>query len=83
VIPADPDLWQRPPFGGDIVDGFLWGRGSLDMKIGIAMMLHSVTRAKVDGLTPAGDIVLAFVCDEEVGGHNGARFLVEEHPEQF
>jgi len=83
VVPADPGLWQQPPFSGDIVDGFLWGRGSLDMKSGLAMMLHAVMRAKADGLTPAGDIVLAFVSDEEAGGHYGARFLVEEHPEQF
>ena len=83
VVPADPALWKQPPFGGDIVDGFLWGRGSLDMKSGIAMMLYAVIRAKADGITPAGEIVLAFVCDEEAGGHQGARFLVEEHPDQF
>ena len=53
------------------------------MKSGIAMMLYALTRARTEGLTPAGDIVLALVCDEESGGDNGARFLVEEHPEQF
>jgi acetylornithine deacetylase/succinyl-diaminopimelate desuccinylase-like protein len=83
VVPADPSRWQQPPFGGDIVDGMLWGRGSLDMKGGIAMMLHAVMRAKSDGMTPAGDVVLALVCDEESGGDHGARYLVEEHPELF
>ena len=83
VVPADPDQWQQPPFGGVLVDGYLWGRGSLDMKSGIAMMLYALVRAKADGLTPAGDIVLALVCDEEAGGDYGARYLVESHREQF
>ncbi|MEE8465288.1 MAG: M20/M25/M40 family metallo-hydrolase, partial [Dehalococcoidia bacterium] len=83
VVPADPADWQHPPFGGDLVDGFIWGRGSLDMKSGIAMMLYALIRAKADGMTPAGDIVLAVVCDEEAGGDHGARYLVENHPEQF
>ena len=83
VVPADASSWRQPPFGGDIVDGILWGRGSLDMKGGIAMMLYAIMRAKADGMTPAGDIVLALVCDEESGGDHGARYLVEEHPELF
>lgn len=83
VVPADRALWQQSPFAGELVDGYLWGRGSLDMKGGIAMMLHAMLRAKADGLTPAGDIVLALVCDEESGGDHGARFLVEEHADQF
>ena len=83
VVPADASSWRQPPFGGDIVDGVLWGRGSLDMKGGIAMMLYAIMRAKADGMTPAGDIVLALVCDEESGGDHGARYLVEEHPELF
>ncbi len=83
VVPADPAHWQRPPFSGDLVDGYLWGRGSLDMKSGVAMMLHAILRAKADGMTPAGDIVLALVCDEEAGGDQGARYLVEHHREQF
>lgn len=53
------------------------------MKSGIAMMLYAMIRAKADGMTPAGDIVLALVCDEEAGGDLGARYLVENHPEQF
>ena len=83
VVPADPAHWQRPPFSGDLVDGYLWGRGSLDMKSGIAMMLYAILRAKTDGMTPAGDIVLAVVCDEEAGGDQGARYLIENHREQF
>lgn len=83
VVPADPAHWQQPPFSGNVVDGYLWGRGSLDMKSGIAMMISALVRARADGMTPAGDIVLALVCDEEAGGDQGARYLVENHREQF
>ena len=83
VVPADPAQWQLPPFCRDLVDGYFWGRGSLDMKSGIAMMLYALVRAKADAMTPAGDIALALVCDEEAGGGHGARYLVENHPEQF
>jgi len=73
VVPADPERWQHPPFGGDLVDGFLWEWGSLDMKSDIAMMLHAILRAKTDGTTSTGDIVLALVSDEESGGDQGGR----------
>jgi hypothetical protein len=56
------------------------GRGALDMKGAIAMMLASLLRLKREGRTPDGDIVLAVVCDEEKGGTHGARHLVERHP---
>ena len=73
VVPSNPERWQHPPFGGDLVDGFLWGWGSLGMKSGIAMMLHAILRAKTDGMTSAGDVVLALVSDEESGGDQGGR----------
>ena len=57
VVPADPAQWQQTPFGGEIVDGYLWGRGSLDMKSGIAMMLSALVRTKTGGITPAGEII--------------------------
>jgi len=83
VVPAGPAVWQQPPFSGNLVDGYIWGRGSLDMKGGIAMMVSAMLRAKSEGMTPTGDIVLALVSDEESGGNQGARYLVEQHPEQF
>lgn len=83
VVPADPAQWQQAPFDGELVDGYLWGRGSLDMKSGIAMMVTALIRTKTEGITPAGEIILALVCDEEAGGDQGVRFLVENHPEQF
>ena len=83
VVPASQERWQHPPFGGYLVDGFLWGLGSLDMKSGIAMMPQAILRGKTDGMTPGGDIVLATVSDEESGGDQVARYLVEDRQELF
>jgi acetylornithine deacetylase/succinyl-diaminopimelate desuccinylase-like protein len=83
VVPADPAGWTHPPFDATVADGFVWGRGALDMKSGLAMMVTAVVRAVAAGATPPGDVVLAVVADEEAGGDHGARFLVEKHPELF
>jgi acetylornithine deacetylase/succinyl-diaminopimelate desuccinylase-like protein len=83
VVTTKNQQWDHPPFDGDLIDGFVWGRGALDMKGGIAMMLSAFLRAKADKLELPGDVVLAIVSDEEAGGELGARFLVEECAEQF
>lgn len=83
VVTTESQLWRHPPFEGKLVDGFVWGRGALDMKGGVAMMLAAFLRAKAEGVKLPGDVVLAIVSDEEAGGDEGARFLVEEHPELF
>ena len=83
VVTTAHQAWTHPPFGGDEAGGYLWGRGAVDMKGGIAMMLAALLRARAEGLAPAGDIVLAVVSDEEAGGDFGARYLVENHPGQF
>jgi acetylornithine deacetylase/succinyl-diaminopimelate desuccinylase-like protein len=83
VVTTANQQWTRPPVEGKLVDGYIWGRGALDMKSGIAMMLSAVTRAKTENLIPAGDIVLAILCDEEAGGDYGAKYLVENHSDQF
>ena len=83
VVTTANQRWAQPPFEGRVVDGYVWGRGALDMKGGIAMMLAAFLRAKAEGLTPAGDIVLAVLSDEEDGGDYGARYLVEEHAARF
>ena len=75
--------WTHPPFEGKVLDGWIWGRGALDMKSGISMMLSAMLRAKAEGLTPAGDIVLAILSDEEAFGNYGAKFLVENHADCF
>jgi acetylornithine deacetylase/succinyl-diaminopimelate desuccinylase-like protein len=83
VVTTENQQWQHPPFEGKLVDGYVWGRGALDMKGGIAMMLAAFLRAKVENLKPAGDIVLAILSDEEAFGDFGAAFLVENHAEEF
>lgn len=82
VVPAGEDGWTHPPFAGELQGGWVWGRGALDMKGGVAMMLWAVLRL-ARGAPPAGDVLLALLGDEEAGGGMGARFLVEEHPGRF
>ena len=83
VVATANQNWTHPPFEGKLVDGYVWGRGALDMKGGVAMMLAAFLRAKAEGITPAGDLVLAIVSDEEAGGDYGANYLVESHADQF
>ncbi len=83
VVTTAGQVWQHPPFEGRLVDGFVWGRGALDMKGGVAMLLSAFLRARAEGLRPAGDIVLAILSDEEANGDDGARFLVERHAGLF
>ena len=83
VVTTEDQPWQHPPFEGNLIDGYVWGRGALDMKGGVAMMVAAFLRANAEGLRPPGDIILTIVSDEEVGGDFGAKFLVDEHPELF
>ena len=83
VVTTVGQKWTHPPFEGKIVDDMIWGRGALDMKGGIAMMVSALLRAHEAGEKPPGDIILAIVSDEEVDGSHGARFLTENHAELF
>jgi acetylornithine deacetylase/succinyl-diaminopimelate desuccinylase-like protein len=81
VVPADAADWTHPPFGAEIHDGVLYGRGAVDMK-GYAAVLVAVARDYVRrGVVPDRDLVLAFFADEEAGGVDGARWVVAQHPE--
>lgn len=83
VVPVDADDWTHPPFGAEIHDGLLYGRGAVDMK-DFAGMLLAVARAfRRDGIVPRRDLIFAFFADEEAGGVWGARWLVENRPELF
>lgn len=83
VVTTEGQAWSRAPFAGDIVDGYLWGRGTLDMKSGIAMMIAALLRTQSAGKSPAGDVILCVLSDEENGSDVGARYLVGHHAEQF
>lgn len=83
VVTTENQDWKYPPFSGEIADDFIWGRGALDMKGGVAMMLSAFMRAKVNQLDLPGDVILCIVSDEEAGGEYGAAFMVNEHAELF
>lgn len=73
VVPVlSPDRWAQAPFGGDIADGFVWGRGALDDKAALIAMLEAVERLDATGFTPVRDIYFSFGHDEEVGGTGAA-----------
>ncbi|GAA3211891.1 M20/M25/M40 family metallo-hydrolase [Dactylosporangium siamense] len=83
VVPADASEWSVDPFGGEIKDGYLWGRGAVDMKDFDAMVLALVRQMRREGRKPPRDVVLAFVADEEAGSTYGAQYLVEKHAHHF
>ena len=79
VVPADAAEWSVDPFSGELRDGYLWGRGAIDMKDFDAMALAVVRDWRRRGVTPPRDLVLCFTADEEAGGAYGAHFLVDKH----
>ena len=83
VVPARAQDWRQDPFGGEIADDCVWGRGAIDMKDMDAMVLAVVRQRLREGRKPARDVVLAFTADEEAGGNWGAGFLVEQHADLF
>ena len=83
VVTTESQEWQHPPFEGRLADGYVWGRGALDMKGSVAMMLAAMLRARAETMMPSGDVVLAILSDEEAGGDYGARHLVENHADLF
>ncbi|ODU27647.1 MAG: hypothetical protein ABS80_03230 [Pseudonocardia sp. SCN 72-51] len=74
VVPADPGEWSVHPFSGAVQDGYVWGRGAVDMKDMVAMTIAVARRFKREG---------AFVADEEAGGKYGAQWLIENRPDLF
>ncbi len=83
TVLADASEWTRDPWSGDVVDGCVWGRGSLDMKSQVAAEVAAVARLAREGWRPArGQLLVVAVADEETGGELGAKWLCETHPEK-
>jgi len=83
VVPARAEDWQVDPFAAEVVDGYLFGRGAVDMKDFDGMLLSVVRARQRAGAIPDRPITLVFTADEEAGGLKGAHWLVETHPELF
>ncbi|WP_031167549.1 M20/M25/M40 family metallo-hydrolase [Streptosporangium roseum] len=83
VVPANAADWTVDPFAGEIRDGYIWGRGAVDMKDMDAMMLAVLRQMATEGRKPRRDVVFAWVADEEAGGEYGAKYLTAKHPELF
>ncbi|GAA3543981.1 M20/M25/M40 family metallo-hydrolase [Nocardioides daeguensis] len=83
VVPAAAEDWTVHPFSGEVQDGYVWGRGAVDMKDFDAMLLSVVRARQRAGRAPEREVVLCFTADEEAGGHDGAQLLVENHAEWF
>jgi len=79
VVPVERDKWERDPFGGEVVDGVIWGRGTIDTKELTAMQLMVLLLLQRQGFTPKRDIIMAATADEEAGGKAGVGWLVENH----
>lgn len=83
VVPAAAEDWQVDPFSGEVQDGYVWGRGAVDMKDFDAMLLSVVRARQRSGRVPERPITLCFTADEEAGGHKGAQVIVEQHAEEI
>lgn len=84
VVEADASKWRHDPFGGEIHDGYVWGRGAIDMKHMAAMSARVMELlARRDGPKLARDVVFAAVADEENGCNKGAYYLVDEHADEI
>ena len=83
VVPAEAADWSVHPFSGAVSDGYVWGRGAVDMKDMCGMMLAVARHFKRAGVVPPRDLVFAFIADEEHGGNYGAQWLVANRPDLF
>jgi acetylornithine deacetylase/succinyl-diaminopimelate desuccinylase-like protein len=83
VVPADASEWSVHPFSGEVTDGYLWGRGAIDMKHMVATSVALARQFRRDGTTPPRDLIFAYMADEEAGGFFGSKWLVDNRPELF
>jgi acetylornithine deacetylase/succinyl-diaminopimelate desuccinylase-like protein len=83
VVPAKSSDWQVDPFGAEVRDGCVWGRGAIDMKNMDAMILTNIRHLARSGIKPPRDLVCCFFADEEAGGVLGSHWVVDNHPQVF
>ncbi|MFC3965439.1 M20/M25/M40 family metallo-hydrolase [Nocardia jiangsuensis] len=83
VVPAEAADWSVHPFSGAVRDGYVWGRGAVDMKDMVGMSLALARQFRREGTVPPRDIVFAFLADEENGGKWGSQWLVKHRPDLF
>ncbi|MDJ0362139.1 M20/M25/M40 family metallo-hydrolase [Rhodococcus sp. H29-C3] len=83
VVPAEPADWSVHPFSGAVEDGYVWGRGAIDMKDMVGMALALARQFKSNGTVPPRNVLFAFLADEENGGKYGSQWLVEHRPDLF
>ncbi len=81
VVPVNPDGWRHDPFGGELIDGEVWGRGAVDMLNLTSSMAVVVRHLAAGDFDPKGDLVFFAVADEESGSTYGARWMAQNHPE--
>ncbi|MBP7784850.1 MAG: M20/M25/M40 family metallo-hydrolase [Firmicutes bacterium] len=77
VVPADEEGWEYPPFSGAVADGYVWGRGSIDMKFGLITILEAIEELLEEGFVPHRDIYMISTCDEETGGQSSICQIAE------
>jgi acetylornithine deacetylase/succinyl-diaminopimelate desuccinylase-like protein len=83
TVLADAREWTRDPFGGEVADGYLWGRGALDMKSQVAAEIAAgASLARSGWRPPSGELLIVAVVDEETGGELGAQWITKNHPEK-
>ncbi len=81
VVPVENvDSWEEDPFSGTVKDGYVWGRGALDMLFIVAAQVQTFIELHEEGFQPRGELILLVVSDEETGGTHGARWMIENHP---
>jgi acetylornithine deacetylase/succinyl-diaminopimelate desuccinylase-like protein len=83
TVLADPSDWTHDPWSGEVAEGFMWGRGALDMKSQVAAEIAAACSLARSGWRPArGELLIVAVVDEETGGSLGAQWITEQHPEK-
>ena len=81
VVPVNPDGWSRDPFGGELVDGEVWGRGAVDMLNLTSSMAVAFRHLAISGFRPKGDLIYFGVADEESGSAYGAQWMADNYPD--